>query len=352
MREDDQIRTDTTAGARRFLHVANGTCTTDTLAAAGLPGRRSVWADPLYEGPVPGGLTDDELLEVRLRFHNGSATGPRDALPDDHPSRDPANDMRQWRATIADHTSYDELILWFEHDLFDQLNLIQLLAWIGDHPLPASTRLSLICIGSFPGRPAFSGLGELAPRELLALLDTRQPVRAAELDLSHRAWRAFREPSPASLDALRRTDTSALPFLAPAILRFLQEFPWTHDGLSRSERRLMQLASGNGVPLQQAFTAMHADEQVYYITDRSLAALADGLCRTSPALLTHITSPGAKTRILRGTVALTEAGRSVLAGQMDRVALCGIDRWLGGVHLRNQVPIWRWHDREACVALV
>src|SRR5207249_2555384 len=109
----------------RFLHVANGTCTTRLIQAAGIPGALSIWADPLYEGPVPGGLTDGELIEVRRRFLEGPAEPTRVAWGGTDPARDPMNDLRQWRAVIARHDSYDELILWFEHDLFDQLNLIQ-----------------------------------------------------------------------------------------------------------------------------------------------------------------------------------------------------------------------------------
>ena len=111
----------------RFLHVANGTSVTMTLAAAGVPGQRSIWADPLHEGPVPADLDDDELLELRQRV----LAGPAGSSPDgsrSHPSSDPANDMRRWRDVIAQDDSYDELVLWFEHDLFDQLNLVQLLA--------------------------------------------------------------------------------------------------------------------------------------------------------------------------------------------------------------------------------
>ena len=58
----------------RFLHVANGTSTTMTIEAAGIPGACSIWADPLYEGPVPGGLNDAELLDVRVRYLAGPAT--------------------------------------------------------------------------------------------------------------------------------------------------------------------------------------------------------------------------------------------------------------------------------------
>jgi hypothetical protein len=38
---------------------------------------------------------------------------------------------------------------------------------------------------------------------------------------------------------------------------------------------------------------------------------------------------------------LTDDGRAVLAGEADRVALLGIDRWLGGTHLHgDHVPRW------------
>jgi len=133
----------------RFLHVANGTSTTMTIEAAGIPGLLSIWADVLYEGPVPGGSSDDELAAVRAEF-----------LAGDDPV-DPVNDLRRWRQAIVEHDAYDELVLWFEHDLFDQLDLIQVLTFIRDR-VPAAKPVSLICIGSFPGRPSFKGLGELS----------------------------------------------------------------------------------------------------------------------------------------------------------------------------------------------
>jgi RNA polymerase sigma factor (sigma-70 family) len=340
----------TSAAMTRFLHVANGTSTTRTIEAAGIPGACSLWADPLYEGPVPGGLNDIELLDVRMRYLAGPGDLTWAAWTGSNPSLDPANDLRQWRATIERHESYDELILWFEHDLFDQMNLIQLLTWIRDH-LPPTKPVSLICIGSFPGRPDFKGLGELTPDELASLLETRQPISDPHYEVARRAWQAFREPTPQALDELRRDDTSVLPYLAPSITRFLQEYPWTTDGLSRTERRLLELANGEVLALWRALPRMHEGEQVYYVTDRSLAALAENLSCTSPPLITLDLSRAAEGRVLRGLVALTDTGRSVLAGQLDRVAMCGIDRWLGGVHLRSGGELWRWDNTQHRVTL-
>jgi hypothetical protein len=327
----------------RFLHVANGTSTTTTIRAAGIPGACSIWADLLYEGPVPAGLSDAELLEVRTRYLGA----PRGLTPaaSAGTSRyfDPVNDLREWRAAIERHESYDELLLWFEHDLFDQLNLIQLLTWIRDH-VPSTKPVTLICIGSFPGRPDFKGLGELTPPELAPLVETRQPVSGPQYELARRAWLAFRSPTPEALDALRQEDTSALPHLAPAIGRFLEEYPWTSDGLSRTERRLLKVASGGGIPLRRVFPQMHEGEKVYYATDGSLAGMAETLARTSPPLLALDLSAGDEGAVLRGTVTLTDAGRLVLSGRLDRVAACGIDRWLGGVHLQTGGRVWRWDD--------
>lgn len=327
----------------RFLHVANGTSTTGTIEAAGIPGACSIWADPLYEGPVPGELSDAELVGARMQYLSGQGGPAREAWVGADPTLDPANDLRQWRSAIERHDAYDELILWFEHDLFDQLNLIQLLAWIRER-LPPSKPVTLVCIGSFPGRPDFKGLGELTPAELATLLETRQRVSDQQYALAERAWRAFREPTPEALDDLRQRDTAALPYLAAAITRFLQEYPWTRDGLSRTERRLLELASGDGIALWNAFPRMHQGEHAYYVTDGSLAAAAEMLAHASPPLATLDFSGPAEGHVLRGNVAPTDIGRSVLAGQLDRVLTCGIDRWLGGVHLETGTRMWRWDD--------
>ena len=328
----------TPGAATRLLHVANGTCTTRLIEAAGLSGTTSLWADPLYGGPVPSGLSDDELVEVRTRYLTGG-----DATP-----VDPVNDLRRWRAAVAAHDAYDELVLWFEHDLFDQLNLLQLLPWIRER-LPSGATVSLVCIGSFPGHPAFKGLGELAPHDLALLFGDLTRVSHAQYALAARAWDAFRAPTPEALDDLRHGDTTALPFLAPAITRFLQEYPWTRDGLSRSERRLLELAADGPIPLGTVFPEMVVEGDVYHVTDRSLVDMAAALSAATLTQLKDAPADGDPAGPLGATVALTEVGAAVLAARADRVAVAGIDRWLGGVHLHGG-EVWRWDDARQAIA--
>jgi hypothetical protein len=301
-----------------------------TIEAARIPGAVSIWADPLHDGPVPGGLSDAELLDVRARHLGGS----------DEPSfSETVAGLKEWRRIIAAHDAYRELVLWYEHDLFDQLNLIQLLTWIRDH-LPSSKPVSLICIDSYPGRPSFKGLGELTVSELVPLLDTRQPVTDEQYAVAERAWRAFREPTPEPLDRLRESDSSALPYLGSALTGFLREFPWTVDGLSRSERRLLQLTAAGSLTLESAFPRMDDGQRAYYVSDESLNDIADDLSGATPALMT-----ASEGESLRRTVAITDTGREVLVGRLDRVAVCGLDRWFGGTHLQTG-NMWRWNEER------
>ena len=312
-----------------FLHIANGTATTRHFFEAGIPGETSIWADPLHEGPVPGGVSDDELVRIRSKFLSN----------DGEVEVDPINELDRWRSVI-EHGNYDELVLWYEHDLFDQLNLIQLLSYLADRNIE-SKRISLICIGSFPGRPTFKGLGELTPREIAPLLDARQPVTRAQYALAADAWEAFRAPNPTAIEEVLRSDTSALPFLAAALRRFLEDYPWTIDGLTRTERRLLQLAQ-DPIKLWTAFPKMHEGETAYYVTDGSLGEIATDLSSAIPPLLTLDAVATPKEPLPRGTIASTPFGREVLNRQADRITRCGIDRWMGGVQLEGTGPLWRW----------
>ena len=316
-----------------FLHIANGHSTTALIERSGLPGRTGIWADPLNEGPVPGNLSDDELLLVRARFLA--------AHPDDADGT--AADLKRWRAAVDNEDGYDELVLWFEHDLFDQLNLIQLLAHIGSRP--QSKPVTLVCIDRYPGHANFKGLGELALHEIAALFETRRPVTGAQLALAARAWCAYRSPDPRAIEELLKTDTSALPWLGPALARHLEEFPSELDGLSRSERRLLEQALDHPVPIHLAFPKMHEGETAHYIADSWFLDRAKELAGASPALVNLAFTANSASAMPIGTIALTDAGRQVLGGGADRVKLCGIDRWLGGVHLHGRGPGWRWSPR-------
>jgi hypothetical protein len=314
---------------QRFLHIASGHSTTGIIARAGVPGKLTIWADPLHEGPVPRGVTDNALVEARARHLAGKSVAVDDALAE----------LRQWREILDSSPSYDELVLWYEHDLFDQLNLIQVLDRLAGRERPAA--VSLVSIDSYPGKPAFKGMGELTPEELAPLFDDRRPVTAEQYAVAQATWKAFRAPDPREVEACLALDTSALPFLSCALRRHLQEFPSTVNGLSRTEQRLLDRVDRGPAEIRDVFAKMHAPETCFYIADGSFWNVATALAAESPALL-EIPATYGGASLPAGRLAITEAGRDVRRGAADRVRLCGVDCWLGGVHLQGAGPIWRW----------
>ena len=244
-----------------MLHITNGDHAAALLRASGVTGEVLPWRDVLHEGPVPAGLALAELSEVRARFLADSG------LADDY--AEVLEDFRQRDATLGRFADHAEVTLWFEHDLYDQLQLLQLLDWFAGQE-QAATRLSLICIGSFPGKPDFGGLGELTAAELASLFPSRHAVSTEELHLAQAAWQAFRAPDPTALAALLNGDTAALPYLRAALLRHLEEFPSVEYGLSRTERELLEvLASGSETP-QTIFAAWRAKEETSFMGDTPL----------------------------------------------------------------------------------
>ena len=135
-------------------------------------------------------------------------------------------------------------MLWFESDLYDQLQLIQVLDRLGR--MARRPPAHLVRIPDDPSTGRFRRSRGSAPAPLLAYFAAREPVTEVMVALASRAWLAFRSPRPAGEDFLAQDLT------------------------------------------------------------------------------------------------LTAAGRAVLSGTADAVALRGIDRWLGGVRLSGRHGVWRW----------
>jgi hypothetical protein len=256
------------------LHVANGHGTTELIERAGLPGKTSIWADPLHDGPVPA-VADDQLIRVRAEFI-------ADGL--DVSAEQVEADLKRWRAVVDNDDRYGELVLWFEHDLFDQLNLVQLLTRIG-RDRPVRKPVSLISIDRYPGHPQFKGLGQLQPSDITVLYQRRQRVTPQQYAIAAAAWDAFRSGNRSRLESFLLEDTSALPFLAAALRRHLDEDASESGGLTRSERRLIEQLQHGPIDIHRAFEGMHEGERAYYITDSSFWAMVKRLSARSPALV-------------------------------------------------------------------
>ncbi len=295
-----------------MLHVTNGESV--SIRETGLPGHVLCWKEVLTEGPVPRGLPLRELSRVRERFIAQFFQIP--AAEVSFAERD---------AAIERFRDHEEVVLWFEHDLFDQLQLIQILDWFANQDLGA-VRLSLICGDSY--------LGPMRPEQLAPLFETRHTVTTAEFKTAGAAWTAFCSPEPSGLAALLDKDTSALPFLRGALLRHLQQFPALRNGLARTERQILELVETGLRSFGELFLADQKLEESIFMGDLTYRQYLRGLAGAKQALL----------RAERRRFEITAFGRQVLQEKEDHVRANGINRWLGGVHLCEGAPVWRWDE--------
>jgi hypothetical protein len=320
------------------LHITNGSCAGDKLKTF-VDGPVVLMADVLHDGPAPR-LDGDAWYDARARHLGSDTEGPY--VPGEVRAELAESDQAIARALARG----DDLVLWFEHDLFDQLLLIRTLDLIGRANRPgAGQTVSLICIDRFPGVERFIGLGQLDPEQLASLWPYRQAVTAEQFAVASEAWDAFRRPEPGRLVEIT-DDVDALPFLGDALRRFLAEYPSVHNGLTRTEELALTALSRGSCDPARLFAATQNEEPRPFMGDLTFFAILRAL-GAAPVPLVSI-DPAPRDWDLRGhTVAITDAGRDVLAGRRDRVALNGIDLWRGGVHLDGTArTLWRWDARR------
>jgi hypothetical protein len=332
----------------RELIITNGDSAGGCLKAARLADKIIPWRDILYEGPVP--ITDDlaSLSRIRGQFIVESHWAGLGA---------DANEVFAERDTeIAAHTEFDRVSLWFEHDLCDQLQLIQILDWFGTSVRPLGT-LQLIQTDDYIGAQDPSTVGRFLPLSVQITDD--------HLSLARRAWDAFRQPIPANWANLLDDDLRALPSLRDAVIRMLEELPAIGTGLTRTECQLLTLARGGCRDTLALLKKTWAAEQARFMGNWSVFKIIDRLAHPDAPLLRNLEGgPYSYTddfwgrprrsrlrrsrhhRYLRSIPKLTELGRDILAGREDYARHAKIDRWWGGTHLTND-NLWRW-DVENC----
>jgi len=319
------------------LHIHNGDSTAGTARQANIPGEHLAWREALVCGPAPGHLSEAEFIDVRAK-HLADAYGVAiDACK---------SGLQRQHDALMHHPDHDEVVLWFEHELFCQIQLAYLLDWFSRSDLGRTT-LSLVSISAFAGINDFRGLGQLNGEQLASLFPARTTVTSRQLELGSRAWQAYTSTEPTRIESLLTSDTSALPFLKSALSKHLQRFPSVRNGLGRIGNVCLKLIEDGQGEFKSLFPAFGRREPLYGFGDAQVFMELKRLANApSPQLVMNDNDADAMDarQLLETSFELTGEGRAVINGGADFVRLNGIDTWLGGVHLHGDDAKWRWDD--------
>ena len=297
------------------LHVTNGDSVVYTFKKAGVVGTHLPWRDVLHEGPVPADATLEELSTIRGEYLASRGFGKPIKVLHDFAARD---------ATLRRAREFAEVVLWFEHDLYDQLQLLQILFELEAMQLEPGS-VSLIQSDDY--------LGSMTADELIALYPKRKTVTQGTFAAARAAWYAFRATEPGALLVHAREDAPGLPHLRAAFRRLCQEYPWIDDGLSRSQRHALQAIATGPARTDELFRRAQAREEAPFLGDLAFDAILRDL-RSEPAPLVE----GEEASLVP-----TARGRSILAGAEDWLGAHPLDRWIGGAHL-TATHCYRWDD--------
>jgi hypothetical protein len=279
-----------------LLHITNGDCAVAVLSQV-VSGVFLPWRDVLHEGPVRAGLSLEALSRERAAFIASAGWGAAPKVLEEFQTRD---------AAFRRAGEHDEIVLWFEHDLYDQLQLVQVLDGLCALRGP---QISLIC------EPEY--LGTMRPERAAELFSLRNPLVRRYFQEAQHAWAAFRSPDPSAIDPQK---PKALSFLGAALRRLLEEYPWTTDGLSRLERAIVQALHAGPLAFAQLFPRI--EEEPAFLGDAVLAWHLERMAQEG-LLVGEGKQWGSKRWKITGTPRIRR-----------------VPRWLGGYEVKGESVRW------------
>jgi len=291
-------------------HIHNGDVVAEQARREGLPGEHIAFREALATGP---GTRD---LETRAQFIAGSH---------DEKLLRVRNDFIEMERALEEAKDADEVVLWFEHDLFCLINLLSLL-----ERFASCRRLTLV----WHSEP-------LSQVELYPLFESRAAVTPRMLALARDAWAAYLSEDPRALNRFVRDDNRDFPFLREGLTLHAARFPSVRNGLGGVEQRILDLILNGSRDFMTLFYDFDAAPPRYGLGDMEILRVLRVLARLAVPLLTMTDENTPQKSILT----LTPAAENVMRGEVDYVTVNEPDYWIGGVHLTRD-NVWRWDERK------
>ncbi|GGA47067.1 sigma-70 family RNA polymerase sigma factor [Paenibacillus physcomitrellae] len=320
----------------RMLHLVNGDHVAEKLKQGKVQGDILPWRELYTFGPVAPDMRNEELRKRRAAYLEQTLGIPEDLY---------IGQCEEQEAKLERAGQYDEIVLWFEHDLYDQTMLAYLLTELDRLGLcsgAGQVPVSLLCIGDFPGIEIFRGLGQLTPEQLTSLSGTWKRVGEAELELVRKFWDAYTSPDTRVHAAFLKEDLSALPFARAAFEAHLARIPSAFNGLGWIEQTVLELIGSGIHHPHELFRQAGLRLNVLGLGDLEFWYGLSRMCQGSQALLDirglsafpdyRHTAPDFRDC----TLEITSFGRQVLQGEQHAAELADAGLWVGGLYLEGK----------------
>tara|TARA_R110000796_G_scaffold10070_1_gene33770 strand:+ start:30870 stop:31802 length:933 start_codon:yes stop_codon:yes gene_type:complete len=213
------------------LHITNGDILTNKLNTLKLEGDIITWREMLCEGKTETNVGSESFWKTRFEFLNKNYKISKTWFID--------KTLKEYR-TLCNHKQEDRIVLWFDFDLFDQINMLAVISWLKTHRPYAE--ISLVSSEGEVDSLDILGLGELTDEQLRKLYTNRTLLTQDDIEYADYVWQLYCSDNPIRLENLKDFDSFQFSHLSGAIEAHLMRFPTIRNGLNEVENNILRLA--------------------------------------------------------------------------------------------------------------
>jgi hypothetical protein len=319
-----------------LLHIFNGDALVDIFKQTTIAGDYLVWREALVAGPTPNVTEETEWLKIRLK-HLVSAYNVNEVSC--------KHDLLEQFDKLKEVNNYQEVILWFEADLFCQINLLYLMSDFALRRVNCNI-LRLIYLDNFAdGSEVVAknfSLSQLNSKELSDLFAKRSNISSSMLSLAAIVWDAYSSYNPKNIEKLLFQNELPISFVKNAMLNHLARFPSVKNGLGYIENKILELVYERGKSFSLLFKEFSNSNPFYGLGDSQLWLSIKILAEAENPLI--LLTPSKNNEFSLDTnIEITSLGKDILLGKENFIKQNNLNIWLGGVHLTNE-SFWCWDD--------
>ncbi|MGB5437573.1 MAG: DUF1835 domain-containing protein [Maribacter sp.] len=214
-----------------LLHITNGDNLTNRLGSMDLKGDIITWREMLCEGRTLTNVGSETFWKTRFEFLNKNYKVSKSWFIE--------KTLKEYRS-LCNHKQQDQIVLWFEYDLFCQINMLAVISWLKSHRKYA--HITLVCSGKEDETDKLYGLNELSNEKLMQLYENRIELSQDDIEYADYVWQLYCSDNPIRLENLTDFNNFQFNYLSGAIKAHLKRFPTIRNGLNEVENHLLQLS--------------------------------------------------------------------------------------------------------------
>lgn len=237
----------------KVLHITNGDVFTSRLKKLKIKGDIITWREMLCEGRTISDVGSESFWKIRFDFLNKVYKVPKRSFID--------LTLKEYRS-LCNHKMHDQIVLWFEHDLFCQINMVAVISWLKKYR--GGNSISLICSGKEDKTDKLYNLADLSDEKLMKMYGNRIELNEDDIEFADYIWHLYCEDNPIRMESFENFNSSQFEYLPDAIHAHLRRFPSVANGLNDPENFVLNLAATKKPKSQEELVRLALENQKIY----------------------------------------------------------------------------------------